>query len=265
MRQRAAALALALTVLLLASTVLLFVDFRLKESRGREQAASSLPTDDAGANPAPQVEAPTAPANTTPQMQESPPPTPSTPPVRSPRVDGRLRQGEYQYAYHDAEIDLWLYWTIEIEDGDEGAGMIYIGLKSPMKGWVAIAFAPTGPRMKGGDVLIGYVKDGETFVRDDYADEVVSHSADVELSPEEGQDNILARAGSSGPDGTVLELSRPLVTSDPYDKPITRGPMTVQLAYSEVPDFASYHIARTTIEIDFFTGEVTPAPVESPP
>lgn len=255
MRQRAAVLTLVLTVLFLTSAVLLFVDFRLKESRSREQAAS--PATDSGTNPTTPAEA----------GQTVAPPRESSPPSsrRTPRVDGRLREGEYQYAYHDAETDLWLYWTIELEDGEEGAGVIYMGLRSPMKGWVAIAFAPTGPRMKGGDVLIGYVKDGEVFARDDYADEVVSHSADVELSPEEGQDNILAKAGSSGPDGTILELSRPLLTPDPYDKPITRGPMKVQLAYSEVPDFASYHIARTTIEVDFYTGEVMPAPAEPPP
>jgi len=115
--------------------------------------------------------------------------------------------------------------------------LIYLGLKSPAPGWVAISFAPTGPRMKGGDILIGYVDEGGAVrVRDDYAHEVVSHAADAELG--EGADDIRAAA-------------------------VQPGLMRVQLAYSEVADFESYHTARAQLEVDFFTGEVKPVPLPS--
>lgn len=256
MRRRTTALTLMLTVILIAGGVLLFVDFRLKERRLEDRLSSStaaLPQDD-GRSP-------------TSSNPDTPPPTVNASPSSSPsqrqkppQVDGRIDPNEYAHVYYDAEIDLWLYWTI-----DEEAGVIYLGLKSPASGWVAIAFAPTGPRMKGGDILIGYVdENGEVFARDDYAHEVVSHTADTELG--EGTDDILTKAGSRTPEGgTILEFVRPLTASDPYDKPIVPGRMRVQLAYSEVADFESYHTARALLEIDFFTGEVAASPPTPPP
>lgn len=244
-----------LTIILVAGGVLLFVDFRLKERR--LEATSPSPS---ASSPSPSGDDNRSATN--PDASPNANPAPSTPPERQepPQVDGRIDLNEYAHVYHDAEIDLWLYWTI-----DEEAGVIYLGLKSPASGWVAIAFAPTGPRMKGGDILIGYVdEDGKVFARDDYAHEVVSHTADTELG--EGTDNILAKAGSHTPaGGTILELVRPLTASDPYDKAIVPGRMRVQLAYSEVADFEGYHTARALLEIDFFTGEVVASPPTTPP
>lgn len=242
MRERTVALVLILAVSALAAVVLLSVDFRLKQ---RHQAPAS-----------PQPPSAEAPPPSEPPGEGEPP---SEPLGARPTLDGRIESGEYRYSYFDAQIHASLYWTI-----DEEAGVIYLGLVSPTSGWVALSLAPTGPRMKGGDILIGYVKDGRVFVRDDYAHEVVSHTADTELSPE-GTDNILESAGSSGPSGTVIEVVRPLTASDAYDKPISNDLIRVQLAYSEVADFDSYHVARTAVEINFYTGEVVPAPPPEPP
>jgi len=241
MRERIVALGLILTVSAIAAVVLLSVNFRLKERRFEPPTAS--------------VPSPPPPASA--ELGEAEDESPEPP--QEPVLDGRISNGEYQYSYFDAQIHASLYWTI-----DEEAGVIYFGLVSPASGWIALSLAPTGPRMKGGDIVIGYVKDGQAFVRDDYAHEVVSHTADVELS-QEGSDNILASAGSSGPSGTVIELVRPLVASDAYDKPISPDLMRAQIAYSEVADFESYHVARAAIEINFYTGEVIPAPSEEPP
>lgn len=254
MRERSLSLALVLAVGALAAVVLLAVNFRLKQ-RHLEAGASGVPSPAASA-PGPAAPGPRATPGpgSGPQAAWSPESAPSA----RPTVDGRITEGEYRFRYFDPEIHASLYWTIDTE-----AVVIYLGLVSPARGWVAISFAPTGPRMRGGDILIGYVKDGQVFVRDDYAHEVVSHSADVELTPK-GEDNILASAGSSGPVGTVLEIVRPLQASDAYDKPIAEGPMRVQLAYSEVADFSSYHLARTTLQINFYTGEVSRAPSGPP-
>ncbi len=257
MRERIVALVLILAVSALAAVVLLTVNFRIKQRYSEPTLAGPNPS-------SPSASAPGAPRTSGPEEPGDPGPGPPAPaatpgaPVPRPVVDGRIAEGEYRFSYFDAGIHASLYWTI-----DEEAGVIYLGLVSPASGWVALSLAPTGPRMKGGDILIGYVKDGEVFVRDDYAHEVVSHTADVELSPE-GEDNVLERAGSSGPAGTVIEVVRPLAASDAYDKPITDDLIRAQLAYSEVADFSSYHVARTAIEINFYTGEVIPAPPEPP-
>ncbi|GEM_PF-1780927 len=239
MRERRVALGLVLTVSVLAAVVLLTVAFRIKQQRWEGAQGVAGPPPPAAAEAHPAGESGGEPAR-----------------EGLPRLDGQISKGEYRYRYFDERIHASLYWTI-----DEEAGVIYLGLVSPASGWVALSLAPTGPRMKGGDILIGYVKDGQVFARDDYAHEVVSHTADGELSPEAG-DDILGKAGSSGPAGTVLELMRPLVASDAYDKPILKDRMRAQIAYSEVADFESYHVARTSIEINFYTGEVFPTPPE---
>jgi len=218
MRSNTAALALVLTILLLASAVILMVSFQLKES---------------GSNPtaeAPQGEVPSK---------------------SLPQVDGRIGEGEYAYHYRDPKIAMDLYWTI-----DERKGLIYLGLRGPAPGWVAISLSPTGLRMKGGDILIGYVKEGQVYLRDDYADQLTSHASDEELG---GTDDILEGAGSSGPEGTTIELVRRLITPDAYDKPIEAGMMRIQLAYSEFANFIGFHDENwSRIEVDFYKGRVEP-------
>lgn len=251
MRERIVALGLILTVSAIAAVVLLTVNFQLKQKR---LVTSNPPAP----SPSPQAQAPAERGEG--QGKGEGKGEGELPEVlQRPVLDGRISDGEYQYSYFDPEIHASLYWTI-----DEGAGVIYLGLVSPASGWIALSLAPTGPRMKGGDIVIGYVKEGQVFVRDDYAHEVVSHKADTELSPE-GSDNIVEKAGSSGPFGTVIEVVRPLEASDAYDKPISPDLMRAQLAYSEVADFSSYHVARVALEINFYTGEVIPAPSEPPP
>jgi hypothetical protein len=165
-----------------------------------------------------------------------------------PQLDGQISEDEYAFHYYDVKIRMDLYWTIV---GDT----IYLGLKSPAHGWLAIGLAPTGPQMLGADILIGYVEDGQVHVRDDYADTPTSHTADTVLG---GSNDILAAAGSESDQGTIIELERKLTTLDPYDRPIVPTDMPVELAYSNGKDFNSYHDQnRDTVFINFFTGKIT--------
>jgi len=219
MQRKVWAWTLMLAVLVTAGAMIFITDFGLKQRKSSEARIAT--------------------------QQESA--TPSSP--KLPRVDGVISPAEYAHHYRDPKISLDLYWTI-----DEGEGVIYLGLKSPLSGWVAISIAPTGPRMKGGDVLIGYVKEGRVYTRDDYAD-VVSHMSDRDLG---GTDDILEKAGSLGPQGTTIELKRFLATQDrAYDKEIRPGMTRVQLAYSECANFDCFHDENwSIIDVDFFTGEV---------
>lgn len=218
MQRKVLVLTLMLAILITASVVILLVDFGIKERKSSKE----------------QVAAPQEGANVPPPL---------------PKVDGIIERAEYDHHYRSPEISMDLYWTIAEEEGS-----IYFGLSSPSSGWVAISIAPTGPRMKGGDVLIGYVKEGEIQVRDDYAD-VVSHTSDLEL---DGTYDILESAGSSGPEGTTIEFKRLLITEDrAYDKEIRPGIIRVQLAYSECANFDCFHDENwTIIDVDFYSGEV---------
>lgn len=153
-------------------------------------------------------------------------------------IDGRLAEGEYAHHYRDEATGIDLYWSVV---GDE----IYFALRSPGSGWVALSLAPEGPMMQGGDIIIGYVADGELHIQDNYADGPAGHKADLELG---GSDDVLEAAGSEGEgeEGTVIEFKRRLNTGDGYDQPIIAGEMAVQLAYSDKDDFTSYHAKRAT-------------------
>lgn len=171
-------------------------------------------------------------------------------PSGAPQLDGQIDPQEWAYHYRDEKVRMDIYWKIV---GDT----IYMALQSPAHGWVAISLAPSGPQMLGGDVIIAYMKDGQVYVSDDYADTPTSHRPDVELG---GSNDILAAAGSESEQGTIIELERKLSTLDRYDRPIVPTDMPVQLAYSNGKDFSRYHDQnRDSVLINFFSGKVSAA------
>ena len=160
-----------------------------------------------------------------------------------PEIDGAIAEGEYAHSYHDETTGIDLYWTAS---GDQ----ICFALRSPGKGWVALALSPTGPMMQGGDIIIGYVSQEGPQIHDEYADSPMSHKADTELG---GRDDILEAAGSAT-EGTVIEFCRKLDTGDPYDKPVVAGEMELQLAYSDKADLTSYHAKRSSVKLQLLGG-----------
>src|SRR3972149_3843225 len=79
----------------------------------------------------------------------------------APVIDGRIAEGEYASHYVARGIGRELHWTIE---GDS----IYIGLRAPTTGWLAIGWDPSGPIMEGEDILIGYIRGRGLFLPDYY-------------------------------------------------------------------------------------------------
>ncbi|RKX72564.1 MAG: hypothetical protein DRP49_08825, partial [Spirochaetes bacterium] len=73
--------------------------------------------------------------------------------------------------------DMLFSWRIE-NDYLEGE------LKSPGKGWVAIGFNPEN-LMQGADFVIGYVEDGNVYIRDDYGSWYTSHDSDISMNGSE--------------------------------------------------------------------------------
>ncbi len=162
-----------------------------------------------------------------------------------PSIDGQLAEGEYANRYLAESIGMELHWTIEDE-------YLYLALKAPTRGWLAIAWDPTGPIMEGEDILIGYIREKELFLQDYYAHTSVSHANDVSLG---GRDDVLEASGSEDENFTIIEFRRKLDTKDKFDRPLTRGIHTVQLAYAPNDDFLTYHgEKRTVVNIDFFAG-----------
>jgi hypothetical protein len=162
-----------------------------------------------------------------------------------PTVDGRIVEGEYASHYLAPGIGMEVHWTIE---GD----FISFGLRAPARGWVAIGWDPAGPIMEGEDIILGYIRGKELFLQDYYANSSVTHANDVSLG---GRDDVLESSGSEDETYTTIEFRRRLDTGDRFDRPITPGPHTVQLAYAPGDDFVTYHgEKRTVVTIDFFAG-----------
>jgi len=162
-----------------------------------------------------------------------------------PSIDGRIAEGEYASHYQARGIGMELHWTI---DGD----FIYLGLRAPARGWLAIGWDPTGPIMEGEDILIGYIRGKELFLQDYFANTSVTHANDVSLG---GRDDVLEASGTEDATGTTIEFRRRLDTGDRFDRPLGAGAHTVQLAYAPNDDFVTYHgEKRTVVKIDFLAG-----------
>jgi len=177
-------------------------------------------------------------------------------------VDGRLADGEYDYVYEDEATGMTLAWRVESSESSVDQGLIYIGLHSPVRGRLEIAFATSGPYIAGGDVIVGYIQDGELVIQDQYGDGPTSNVVDANAN---GTDDILQAAGSNDPDetGTTIEFTRALVTPDTvYDKPITDdGPMRVKIGHGPFQHFTGLGGDEwTVLDVDFFEGTVRPIP-----
>ncbi len=148
------------------------------------------------------------------------------------QIDGLLQEGEYQNRLSSFRIKMDLYWSVR-ED------RVYFGLKAPTQGWVALGFNSAVPLMRGADIIIGYVKDGQLVLEDSYANSRIGHQTDIQLG---GRDDILDRASTQDEGGTIIEFSRRLDTGDTFDMPIRPAEkLMILLAYGQRDDLISYH------------------------
>jgi hypothetical protein len=177
--------------------------------------------------------------STKPQTESSSGPTADVMPVSTMwAVDGVIDLGEY--AHSTTVVDVKVHWWND-------ANMLRIGLESPGTGYVAIGFDPVRG-MEGANYIIGYVLEGEAYVRDDFGISGTTHVPDTERG---GENNILLAKGSEWADHTVLEFMIPLDSGDAMDKPLRDGETyTILVAYHDLADgFAAEHSRSGTGEI----------------
>jgi hypothetical protein len=176
--------------------------------------------------------------------------------AQPPSIDGQIADQEYRFHYVAEPLGIALHWTIEGE-------YLYVGLTAPTLGWVAVGWGSTGAIKEGADILLGYLRDGELYLQDFFANSSVSHLSDVSLG---GRDDILESSGSETVQRTTIEFRRRLNTEDRFDRPLAPGVQTVLLAYSSADDFITYHGERRVVtQIDFFAGAAQKAGLYEPP
>jgi hypothetical protein len=138
-------------------------------------------------------------------------------------------------------------WSVEQD-------MLAIKLSAPTKGWVAIGFNPSN-QMKDANIIIGYVKNGEVSILDEFGTHPVRHGRDSKIG---GIDNVTVVGGTEEGRTTTLEFKIPIQSDDKFDSSLdVNGDTTVILAYG--PDRDSMrmkHAYNVTKIINLSTGEV---------
>lgn len=128
-----------------------------------------------------------------------------------------------------------------------GADKAEVTVTAPGTGWVAVGFDPS-TRMKDANFLIGYVKDGVAYARDDFGVGSTSHQRDQEIG---GKNDLLSFSGSETGGTTTLTFVIPRNSGDPKDTVLSSGKHTVILGYSNADNFTAMHrkVIKTTITL----------------
>jgi hypothetical protein len=150
-------------------------------------------------------------------------------------IDGVITEGEYPIKGTFNEGKLEIYFKVE---GDKA----FFGLQGETTGWLGIGFGNT-VAMRNADILIGFVKDGNAFVRDEFSREVFGpHQPDQVFG---GTSDILLFSGREENGKTVIEFERLLQTGDKFDNPIPpEGEFKIIWAMGESDDLEGKHSSK---------------------
>lgn len=165
-------------------------------------------------------------------VEESPSEDISEDKKKIPEIDGTINKYEYEYVevYEEMEV----HWTNDKK-------YIYIGMKVKTEGYVSIAVQP-GEKMKNADLILGFVKDGQTSIIDMFSKEDFGpHITDDKLG---GENSIIEFSGSEENGSTSIEFVRLLDTGDKYDNILSKGDNQIIWAYSNLDDPESKHTTR---------------------
>ena len=155
-------------------------------------------------------------------------------------ADGVIAPDEYTKSIGFGE-NFELFWTSDEE-------YIYVAMKARTSGWVSIGIHPESEAKINADMILGFVKDGETTVYDLFsANHPGPHRQDTEFG---GSNNIVEFGGSEEGGYTVIEFKRQLDTGDQYDQPLTEGLNTVIWACGSGDNSTSRHTERGYGEIE---------------
>lgn len=166
-------------------------------------------------------------------------PTPNMPtPEETWAADGMIFVREYRGNIRNGDYSL--HWWHDEQ-------YIYIGIRAPASGWVAVGFEPE-PLHRETDTIIGFVENGKTTVLDMYSTgDFGPCTADTELG---GSDDIIEFGGSEEDGYTTIEFKRRLDTDDEYDGDLATGVNEIMWGYATLDDPRQKHLERGYDEIN---------------
>lgn len=150
---------------------------------------------------------------------------------------------EYDHEVQDKKISF--AWKVVGET-------LAVKMTAETEGWVGIGFNPVS-EMKGANFILGYVKDGEVKLDDDYGTDANAHKSDTKLG---GSSDVTLVGGTETGGMTTIEFTIPLESGDKNDTKIdVNGDTTVLLAYGTGRDsFLAKHKYRTALKVNLSSG-----------
>ncbi|CAH1233728.1 MOXD1 [Branchiostoma lanceolatum] len=118
----------------------------------------------------------------------------------------------------DENGDFLLSWTFDDEQ-------IEFEARVKTRGWLGLGLSPNGG-MPGSDIVIGWVKDGQAYLTDRYAEEKA-------LPPEDESQDWDLLSGYENDTHTVLRFKRKLQTCDVKDRVINKDTLRVLWAWND--------------------------------
>jgi len=132
-------------------------------------------------------------------------------------IDGKIGASEYSDYGRFLDEDTGMQVYLE-HDGSS----LYVGLKNPGNGWIAIGFGNENMK-NGANVIMGYMDNGTLLIRDSYASEI---DGEMEHEPVEnlgGNNDIVSAKGIEDSLGTTIEFKVPLNSKDKYGRHLEPG------------------------------------------
>ncbi len=154
-----------------------------------------------------------------------------------------LQAAQYDHEIKDSKMTF--AWKV---DGTNLA----VKLAAETEGWVGIGFNPTKD-MKDADFVVGFVKDGNVKISDEFGDKENSHALDKKLG---GTDDVTVVGGSETGGVTTIEFTIPLNSADKNDTPIkVDGDTVILLAHGAGRDsLITKHVYRSQLQVNLATG-----------
>ncbi len=136
-------------------------------------------------------------------------------------------------------------WTLNSDS-------MQVKLSGKTTGWVGVGFNPT-KAMKDAKFIIGYVKNGEAKIQEQYGNSEFSHTKNAASGKKEEITNI---SGSEANGLTELAFTIPLSPGNVYSQAIKiNQDMTILLAFGPGMDsFLTKHLFRTALKVNLSTG-----------
>jgi len=154
-----------------------------------------------------------------------------------------LQAAQYDHEIKDKKMSF--AWKI---DGDRLA----VKMTAQTESWVGVGFNPSKD-MKDANFILGYVKDGETKIIDEFGDSETSHVADEKQG---GSSDVVLVSGTEKDGTTTIEFTMPLKSADKNDGELNvTGDTVILLAYAGGRDsFKTKHSYRSTFKVNLTSG-----------